>query len=108
MDRSQIRRAIEEAYLQYPRHRGKKKGVDRLLRQIKTPERLAQFQLAVLHYAALVRREQTEDQYVKHFSTFAGEWEDFIENPLKPNGNPPRGGQSIQIPGMTSTGEVIP
>lgn len=67
---------ILEAYKNYPLKKGKTIGVKNLVRQIKTPERLQELQIAIRNYATEVK--STDRQYIKHFSTFANCWEDYI------------------------------
>lgn len=67
---------ILEAYKNYPLKKGKTIGVKRLVSQIKTPERLSELQIAIRNYAAECKGK--EPQYIKHFSTFASCWEDYI------------------------------
>jgi ribosomal protein S15P/S13E len=72
---------LEAAYKNYPRKMGKKKGMQKLQRQIKTPEQYANLCKAINNYALHCEKSQTDQQYIKHFSTFVGEWEDWIELP---------------------------
>lgn len=68
---------IIEAYKNYPVKKGKTVGVRKLVKQIRTEESLNQLLLAIKNYAAECRDK--EPQYIKHFSTFAGCWQDYIE-----------------------------
>lgn len=68
---------IIEAYKNYPLKKGKTVGVRKLVKQIRTEESLNQLLLAIKNYAAECRDK--EPQYIKHFSTFAGCWQDYIE-----------------------------
>jgi hypothetical protein len=68
---------IAEAYKNYPLKKGKTIGVKKLAKQIKSEEDLSQLILAIKNYAAEVK--STDRQYIKHFSTFASCWQDYIE-----------------------------
>ena len=82
--------AIEDAagfdfasvYASYPRKEGKAAGLAKAKKQIKTAAQFSKLQGAVKHYAAQVARDRTDPQFVKHFSTFMGCWEDYVEAPV--------------------------
>lgn len=74
-----VKETLETIYTLYPRREGKKQGMQRLLKEIKTEEQLKQFHDAVVNYAELCRQEQRERQYIKHWSTFANCWEDYVD-----------------------------
>lgn len=63
----------------YPRKEGKARGMTKLIREIASPEDLAQFEKAVTNFATHHKKLGTEPQYLKHFSTFASEWRDWID-----------------------------
>lgn len=67
---------IAEAYKNYPLKKGKTVGVKKLSKQIKSEEDLSQLILAIKNYAAECKGK--EPQYIKHFSTFASCWQDYI------------------------------
>lgn len=67
--------AIKEAYKNYPLKKGKTIGVKKLVKQIKTPEQLELLQIAIRNYA--IECKGKDQQYIKHFSTFASCWEDY-------------------------------
>lgn len=78
------RQKIEEIYLEfYPLKKGKTKGVEKILKQIKSEKDLQDLKNAVKNYASDV--EGQEPQFIKHFYTFAGEWRDWIEVVREPN-----------------------
>ncbi len=67
---------IEKIYSEiYPLKKGKQKGVASLAKQIKTAEQLEQFKIAVLKYKSSIK----DPNYIKHFSTFANEWTDWLD-----------------------------
>ena len=72
---------LESVYQRYPRKEGKTRGLEKLRREIKTPDDFEALGKAVDNYAALVRRDGTEPRFVKHFSTFAGCWRDYLTLP---------------------------
>lgn len=68
--------AFEETYKQFPRKEGKSGGF-KIYSKL-TPEEKAQVGLAVQNYA---RTKATEEpRYLKHFSTFMGEWRDWLDS----------------------------
>jgi Helix-turn-helix domain len=68
---------IIEAYKTYPIKKGKTVGVKKLSKQIKSEEDLELLKKAIQNYA--LECKDKEPQYIKHFSTFASCWQDFIE-----------------------------
>ncbi|NCX51639.1 MAG: hypothetical protein EBW80_08340, partial [Burkholderiaceae bacterium] len=79
IQKSEIELAIEEVYKNYPLKKGKTVGVKRLLRQINSEEKLNQLRQAIKNYASECKGK--EPQYIKHFSTFANCWQDYLEAP---------------------------
>lgn len=73
---------FEDAYKAYPKKIGKKKGLQRLKKSVTTPEALEKFRQAVAAYSRYVAAQKTEARYVKHFDTFVGCWEDWINPDL--------------------------
>jgi len=69
---------FEALYKLYPRHEGKRKGLDRCRAQIKTRAKYDAFAVAVANYGRKITTAGTEPQYVKQFDTFLGCWEDFV------------------------------
>lgn len=67
---------ILEAYKNYPLKKGKTIGVKKLVKAIKTPEQLSELQIAIRNYATECKGK--EPQYIKHFSTFASCWQDYV------------------------------
>jgi hypothetical protein len=69
---------IEKIYKSfYPRKAGKTKGVQKLSKEIKSDNDILLLEKSVKNYAKSVKGY--EEQYIKHFSTFAGEWKDYID-----------------------------
>ncbi len=65
----------------YPRKAGKKRGVAIIEKTIKTAEQQENLKKAVENYAEYCKTQATEEKFIKHFSTFMGEWEDWIVMP---------------------------
>lgn len=69
---------IESIYnSNYPLKKGKTKGIKKLAKEIKSEEDLEKLKKAVVNYST--DRTGSEPQFIKHFSTFAGEWKDWVD-----------------------------
>jgi hypothetical protein len=68
-------------YENYPRKMGKKKGIEKLRRSVKTQEEHTLLLTAVENYKNYVQAQRIEPQFMKHFDTFTNCWQDFI-NPV--------------------------
>ena len=68
---------FEAVYQNYPLKKGKSRGMKKIQREIKKPEDFERFSRAVENYAGEVKN--TEPRFIKHFSTFVAEWEDWAE-----------------------------
>lgn len=67
---------IEHIYAEiYPLKKGKTKGVEKLAKEIKSDEDLENLKLAIANYSKTIN----DPKYIKHFSTFASEWKDWID-----------------------------
>lgn len=66
-------------YAAYPRKRGKTPGLKLCARLIKTPDQLDDLRRAVENYARRCRIEGIPPDKRMHFSTFMGQWTDFLE-----------------------------
>jgi hypothetical protein len=64
-------------YALYPRKDGRKKGIAKLERVVTKPGDYEALLRAVKNYAA--SRQGQDPKFTKHFSTWAGEWEDWVE-----------------------------
>lgn len=72
---------FEELYQNhYPRKIGKSRGLKKCVRDVKKNER-HDFELAIKNYADFVQQQNTEEKFIKHFSSWVGEWRDWIEKP---------------------------
>lgn len=70
---------FEIAYNLYPLKKGKSKGIEKLKRDVKTPEDFELLKKSVINYKKYLDRNKTDPKFIKHFSTFVGEWRDWIE-----------------------------
>lgn len=73
---------IDSVYEIYPRKIGKTKGVQKLRNQLKNENDLDLFRTAVLNYKKFIEKNKTESKFIKHFSTFVGEWRDWIDSSI--------------------------
>jgi hypothetical protein len=74
---------LERLYVLYPRKIGRQKGLKILAKQIKNQTELLDLERAIKNYSNHVK--QQDPKYIKHWSTFANEWRDWIE-PIVENG----------------------
>jgi hypothetical protein len=86
---------FDAVYSLYPLKLGKKKGLQRCRSQIKTREKYDALLRAVKNYTASVR----DPQFYKHFDTFMGCWEDYIEPLPLLTGNGKSRGHSAPVEG---------
>lgn len=70
---------FESVYRDYPRKVGKAKGLKICKAQIRTEEDFEALKLAVEHYLDYCTKNATEVRFIKHFSTFMGEWRDWLD-----------------------------
>lgn len=71
-----IKAEIEKIYLElYPLKEGKQKGIETLSKSVKTPEDLERLKYAIGKYKASIK----DPKYIKHFSTFATSWTDWLD-----------------------------
>ncbi len=71
---------MEIVYSKYPRKRGKSSGMKRMLAQCKTEEDLVLLERAIANYVEDIKKTGVTDiRFVKLFSTFMGEWRDWID-----------------------------
>ncbi len=71
---------IEKIYSElYPLKKGKSNGIKEILKQIKTPEDLEDFEKSVKKYADNCRVNRVDPKYIKHFSTFVNTWRDWLD-----------------------------
>lgn len=82
-NKNYIAQLVEQVYLDlYPRKIGKSKGIRHLARVMKAEE-LPLLEKAIRNYSKF--SENKSPEYIKHFSTFASEWRDWIEIPENSN-----------------------
>ncbi len=70
---------FEEVYKGYPRKEGKAGGLRIFNKVIKTQSDLANLYLAITKYREHHKTAGTERKFIKHFSTFMGEWKDWLD-----------------------------
>lgn len=68
---------LEDIYKLYPRKEGKKKGIEKLTKTIKTQEDFERVKKAVINYSIKIERESIEAKFIKHFATWVNCWEDY-------------------------------
>lgn len=78
---------FEALYRAYPRKRGKTLGLEKCKRTIKTEKDYLDLKVAIENYRRISEAEQTEPQYLKHFSTFMSCWRDYLEEEIFQDGN---------------------
>lgn len=77
LNKAKFQIEIEEAFRGYPNRKGKTKGIERLASQIKTDAQMQDLKTAIQNYA--LECKDRNPQYIKHFSTFANCWQDYLE-----------------------------
>lgn len=74
---------LESLYSLYPRKKGKAAGLKKLASAVTDAESFERVRSGIVGYAAECRRENREQKYIAHFSTFVSEkrWEDYHAAP---------------------------
>lgn len=70
---------LDEIYDQYPRKKGKHRGLDRLRIQIKTTVDLGDLRKALNAFKANLVAEGTEAKFIPYFSSWVGSWRDWLD-----------------------------
>lgn len=70
---------FDSLYKKYPRKEGKQRGIKICNSQIKTQDDFSQLSQAIDRYAEHIKKQATEAKFIKHFSTFMGEWRDWLD-----------------------------
>lgn len=73
---------FDSLYLRYPRKEGRKLGMARLKKTIKTQAEYDAFAFALDQYIKLCASEGRGLKFVKHWSTFVNNWTDYIQSDL--------------------------
>lgn len=81
LDKEVSTQDIELLYAKYPRKEGKTKGMQKLQKQIKTKQDLADLAKAIDVYSKLSAGK--EKQFIKHFATFASCWKDYLQEGIE-------------------------
>lgn len=74
---------FEELYKMYPRKIGKKSGITKLQSKIKTQEDFEKVKIAIINYTNQIKKLCTEEKYIKHFSSFVNNYEDYLTEEVK-------------------------
>ena len=70
---------FEILYKRYPNKEGKRKGMDKLAKTIKTKEEYDKFELAMDNYIQLcINKKRIQGGFVKQWSTFVNNWTDYL------------------------------
>lgn len=86
LDKEVSTQDIELLYAKYPRKEGKTKGMQKLQKQIKTKQDLADLAKAIEVYSKLSAGK--EKQFIKHFATFASCWKDYLQEGIESDNKP--------------------
>lgn len=79
-DSKNLKNEIEKIYKDiYPRKIGKEKGILSLAKSLQANETVEDIRRAALRYKNTVEASKTESKYIKHFSTWANEWRDWLD-----------------------------
>lgn len=70
---------FENLYKKYPKKVGKKKGFQKLSREIKTQADFDNLSLAIDRYVSFCRENKTSQQFIKQFDSFVTVWRDYLE-----------------------------
>ena len=69
-------------YKEYPRKEGKKLGLKKLSKLAETEGMLCDVYLALMNYKAILKAENTPRRFIKQFSTFVNNYEDYLESEI--------------------------
>lgn len=95
-----VRTSLEIIYSNfYPRKEGKEVGIKKALKEIKTEADLLDFETAVIRYKDHCKANGTEPKYIKHFSSFASSWRDWLD-PETGTADVPKNSVSAMLAGM--------
>jgi len=74
-----IQSSIESAYQGYPRKLGKSPGMKIARREIRSLNSAETLKMAIWNYRKHLEREKVEAKFIMHFSTFMGQWTDWLD-----------------------------
>lgn len=74
---SNIDLAFDAVYKEYPRKEGKKAGY-KVFSKLSESD-IGRLKIAISNYKTKLRNDKTETKYIKQFSTFMNNWEDYLE-----------------------------
>jgi hypothetical protein len=83
---------LEELYILYPRRIGKIVGFRKLRKDLQSLHDVEDFKKAVQAYKTHCEKEGLEEKFIKHFSTFANQWREWLDpaagtSTVKPSGD---------------------
>lgn len=70
---------FESAYILYRQKKGKSAGMKKIQKEIKVQQDFDNFVKAIQNYNKDLDLNKTDQKYIKHFSTFCGEWRDWVD-----------------------------
>lgn len=70
---------LDAVYFLYPRKQGKTAGLKKLAADLRSGATLGQVRSAIEHYKKHLEKNRTDPKFVKMFSTFIGEWRDWLD-----------------------------
>lgn len=81
---------LQSIYAEYPRKIGRASGLDHLRRTLKTRVDFEECRLAAMSYARYCLERNTEEKFIKHFSTWVKRWRDNADSSeqLAPSSTP--------------------
>jgi len=77
LEHNTIAQQVEQLYKEYPRKEGKTKGIQKLIKEIKTQDDISLLAKSINNYKMSCG---TDIKYIKHFSSFASVWRDYISD----------------------------
>lgn len=75
----QIELDFESAYNLYPNKKGKTRGMYRIKQAVKTQEDLLLFIKAIENYSFDLKKNRTEQRFIKYFDSFVSCWRDWVD-----------------------------
>jgi hypothetical protein len=79
LDKNTATEWFEKLWAQYPRRLGKKDAQKHFNATVKTPEDYLNLQKALYNYVQKIKADQTEEQYIKHGSSWFNNWGDWVD-----------------------------
>lgn len=70
---------LEEIYAVYPKKLGKKRGMAKLKTILKNEKDVENMKISINNYISHLKKNGTENKFIKQFDTFLGSWEDWLD-----------------------------